>query len=107
MVTLLTVGADWYVGHPNGRAQWVRNLETAGRATVVVRGKRVEVRAVRLPLGDERDEAIRATWTQQPFGADTIYWLARRHVARHGVYFRLERGATAATGLSDGGGGAP
>ncbi len=94
LVTLLSVGGDRYVGHPNGEAQWVRNLESAGSAVLVVRGRPPEiVRAVRLAAGEERDDAIRATWTQQPFGADLLYRLAWRHVGAHGVYFRLEPSA--------------
>jgi hypothetical protein len=30
MVTLFEVDGNWYVGHPNGRSQWVKNLEAAG-----------------------------------------------------------------------------
>lgn len=94
LVTLLSVGSDRYVGHPNGEAQWVLNLEAAGQAVLVEHGGRSEVvRAVRLARGPERDDAIRATWTQQPFGADVVYRLARRHVAARGVYFRLEPSA--------------
>lgn len=91
LVTLLSVRSDRYVGHPNEEAQWIRNLEAAGRAALIVRDRPAEiVRAVRLERGLERDEAIRATWTQQPVGADVVYRLARRHVAARGVYFRLE-----------------
>lgn len=92
LITLLTVGDDRYIGHPNGQAHWVRNLEAAGEAVLVVRGSEPEtVRAVLLPPGPERDDAIRATWTQQPLGADLVYRLTRRHVRAHGAYFRLER----------------
>ena len=30
LVTILDVDGRWYVGHPNGSAQWVRNIEAAG-----------------------------------------------------------------------------
>jgi deazaflavin-dependent oxidoreductase (nitroreductase family) len=94
LVTLLSVRGDRYIGHPNDEAQWIRNLEAAGRAEVIVRDQPREiVRAVRLARGPERDEAIQATWTQQPLGADLVYRLARRYVAARGVYFRLDRDA--------------
>jgi hypothetical protein len=90
LVTLLTVGDDWYVGHPNGPAPWTRNLEATGEARVRLRdGRRVRVRAIRLWGSPEREAVIRATWSQQPFPANLVYALARRHIGRVGVYYRL------------------
>jgi hypothetical protein len=91
LATLLTVGDRWYVGHPNGSAAWVRNIETAGVVDIEppgAGGSRFGV--TRLEHGPERDAVIRATWTQQPFPANLIYHAARRHVAAVGVYHRLE-----------------
>ena len=91
LVTLLTVGDQWYVGHPNGSAAWVRNIEAAGVVDIVppgVHGSHFAVR--RLAPGPERDAVIRATWTQQPFPGRLVYRAARRHVAAIGVYHRLE-----------------
>jgi hypothetical protein len=91
LVTLLTVGDRWYVGHPNGSAAWIRNIEDAGVVEIDppgAAGSRFAV--VRLEPGSERDAVIRATWTQQPFPANLLYRAARRHVAAVGVYHRLE-----------------
>ncbi|HEY8799701.1 MAG TPA: nitroreductase/quinone reductase family protein [Candidatus Limnocylindrales bacterium] len=91
LVTLLTVGDQWYVGHPNGSAGWVRNIEAAGVVDIVPAGARGSRFAVlRLAPGPERDGVIRATWTQQPFPGRLVYRAARRHVAAVGVYHRLE-----------------
>lgn len=90
LLTLLTVGDAWYVGHPNGPAAWTRNLETTGGGELTLRdGRVVAVRAVRLWTGPELDAVIRATWAQQPFPANVAYALARRHVRRVGVYYRI------------------
>ena len=92
LLTVLTVEGAWYVGHPNGAASWTRNLEAAGRATLQFAGGPAAagpVRAVRLYGGPEREAAIRAGWIQQPFPANLIYAMARRHVRRVGVFFRL------------------
>jgi hypothetical protein len=78
-----------YIGHPNGRAQWVENLVAAGSAVVTVRSRHQTVRPVELSDGPERDAVVRAT-SQQPFPANLIYRAARRHVASAGAYFRLE-----------------
>jgi hypothetical protein len=90
LLTLLTVGDGWFVGHPNGPAPWTRNLEAAGAAGLTLRDRRsVRIRVVRLWGGPEREAVIRATWSQQPFPANVVYALARRHVRRAGVYYRL------------------
>jgi hypothetical protein len=111
VLTLLVVDGRWYVGHPNGRADWTYNLEAeteteaeAGAsedgtpdrprlATIeLVRPGRhpVRVRPVLLPEGPERTAVIRATARQQPFPANLLYRAARRHILRVGVYYRLE-----------------
>jgi deazaflavin-dependent oxidoreductase (nitroreductase family) len=88
-LSILVADGRWYVGHPNGRSQWVQNLAAAGAATVVRDGHRWPVRAVELSDCPERDEAVRAT-AQQPFPANLVYRAARSHVAAVGTYFRLE-----------------
>jgi hypothetical protein len=40
--------------------------------------------------GTERQQVIQATWSQQPFPASVVYWLAREHIRAVGVYVRLE-----------------
>jgi hypothetical protein len=90
LVTLLTVDGRWYVGHPNGSAAWIRNVEDAGVVEIHppgANGSRFGVE--RLGHGPERDAVIRATWTQQPFPANLLYRAARRHIAAVGVYHRL------------------
>ncbi|GAC1670122.1 MAG: hypothetical protein NVS9B8_13290 [Candidatus Limnocylindrales bacterium] len=91
LVTLLSHGGRWYVGHPNGEAAWVRNGESSGWVDVEppgADGPRFSVH--RLADGPERDAVIRATATQQPFPADLLYRAAQRHIAAVGVYHRLE-----------------
>jgi F420H(2)-dependent quinone reductase len=91
LVTLLTVDGRWYVGHPNGSAAWIRNIEDAGVVEIEPPGALgSRFRVERLADGPERDAVIRATWTQQPFPANLLYRAARRHVAAVGVYHRLE-----------------
>jgi hypothetical protein len=91
LVTLLTIDGRWYVGHPNGRAGWLANLEAAGRVRATILGRPpVEVRSVPLMLGPERTSVILATARQQPILARTMYRAARRHILRAGVYHRLE-----------------
>jgi hypothetical protein len=91
LLTLLSTDDHRYVGHPNGPAVWTRNLEAAGEAIVGGRaGAPASVRPVRLGDGPERDAVVRSTWSQQPFPANLVYWLARDHVRTVGVYFRLE-----------------
>jgi hypothetical protein len=90
LLTLLSVGEEKYVGHPNGDTQWTRNVEAAGVVHIDppgVCGGTFSV--VRLPPGPERDAVITATKTQQPFPANVVYRAASRHIAAVGVYFRL------------------
>jgi hypothetical protein len=91
LVGLLSVGQHQYVGHPNGQADWTRNLATAGEARVAqLPGISATLRAVPLSDGPERDAVIAATARQQPFPGNLIYRAARRHITAVGVYFRLE-----------------
>lgn len=91
LVGLIEVAGRWYAGHPNGQADWTRNLAAAGEARVawptgVVR----PVRAERLSDGEERDAVILAAAHQQPFPGNLLYRAARRHILAVGAYFRLE-----------------
>jgi hypothetical protein len=91
LVGLLRVGGEWYVGHPNGEVAWTANLRRAGWARKAPRPESVlEVAAVPLESGPERDAVIRATGEQQPFPANVLYRCARRHILSQGKYFRLE-----------------
>ena len=91
LVGLLRVGDHWYVGHPNGEVAWTANLRGAGWARIAPRPETVlEVAAVPLGSGPERDAVIRATSEQQPFPANVLYRCARRHILSEGRYFRLE-----------------
>jgi hypothetical protein len=91
LLGLLTVEGRWYVGHPNGQVAWTRNLAAAGAATVHrPTGDSIRVRAVLLGPGEERDAAILATSSQQPFPGSLLYRAARRHILAEGAYFRLE-----------------
>jgi hypothetical protein len=91
LVTLLPLDGRVYVGHPNGSASWIRNLEATGEATILIRGEPpARVRATALPAGDERTAVIRATARLQPFPANLLYRAARGHILRVGRYVRLE-----------------
>jgi hypothetical protein len=91
LVTLLPLGGRAYVGHPNGAASWIRNLEATGEATLLIHGEPpTPVRAIALRPGDERTAVIRATATLQPFPANLLYRAARGHILRVGRYVRLE-----------------
>ena len=91
LLGLLEVAGRRYVGHPNGDAGWVRNLDAAGEARLAFPfGGTRAVRAARLPDSDERDAVILATAHQQPFPGNLLYRAARRHILAAGVYFRLE-----------------
>ena len=90
LVTLLGVGDEWYIGHPNGETAWTRNAEAAGVVRIdppSAHGSEFSV--VRLPQGAERDSVIAATRAQQPFPANLVYRAATRHISDVGVYFRL------------------
>jgi hypothetical protein len=90
LVTLLDVDGSLYVGHPNGRSHWARNLEARGGGVLIRRGSPpTPVRAIPLTPGPERDAAIAASG-RQPFPAGFIYHSARRHITAVGAYYRLE-----------------
>ena len=91
LLGLLRVGDQWYLGHPNGPATWTRNLDAAGEATLALPHQApIGVRPMLLPDGDERRQVIRATWRQHVFLGNVAYWLARRHIAVVGRYYRIE-----------------
>ena len=91
LVGILRADGRWYVGHPNGDAGWTRDLRASGGASLIWPGSaEVPVAAHLLPVGDEREAAIRAT-IQHPFPGNVIYRLGRRHIREAGVFFRLER----------------
>lgn len=90
VVTLFEVAGQWYIGHPNGRSNWVRNIEAAGTATIVRRREPQHVKPVILPTGDEREAVVKAT-SRQPFPGNLVYRMGRNHVAAAGCYFRLDR----------------
>jgi hypothetical protein len=93
LVGLIRVNGTWYVGHPNGEVGWTANLREAGRARLAPRPETVlEVTAVPLDHGPERDSVILATAEQQPFPGNLLYRAARRHILSEGRYFRLEPG---------------
>jgi hypothetical protein len=94
VVTLFELGGTWYVGNPNGDAQWARNLAASSTAVVVRGPERTGVVATLLPAGPERDRVVRNT-SHQPPPASLIYRLGRRHVSAVGAYFRLEPVKTA------------
>jgi deazaflavin-dependent oxidoreductase (nitroreductase family) len=90
VVTLFELDGRWYVGNPNGDAQWARNLAAAGAAVVLRSTTRTAVAASILQDGPERDRVVRAT-AHQPPPANLVYRLGRRHVQAAGSYFRLDR----------------
>ncbi len=91
LVTLIRLGGNWYVGHPNGRAGWLANLDASGPVWATVLGQApVRVQSVPLALGPERTAVIRETARQQPILARSLYRAAQGHILRAGVYHRLE-----------------
>ena len=91
LVGLIRVSGAWYVGHPSGEVSWTANLREAGTARLAPRPEApVDVRAIPLPSGPERDEVILATSEQQPFPGNLLYGAARRHILSEGRYFRVE-----------------
>lgn len=91
LLGLLRVDQGWYLGHPNGSVNWTRNLDAAGRATLVLTHQPpIEIRPELLPVGEERRRVIAATWHQHVFPGNVIYWFARRHIFAVGRYYRIE-----------------
>ena len=68
LIGVLHVKGRSYVGHPNGDVGWTRDLEAAVRHGIVRYHNGVEWHfvATRLPIGEEREQTIRATG-QHPF----------------------------------------
>jgi len=92
LLGLLRVRGDWYVGHPNGECGWTRDLDRDPDAVVSAAWlEPTAVRASLLPPGEERSDAIGATFRQHPFPGNVLYWLARRHIRAVGRYYRLDR----------------
>jgi hypothetical protein len=92
LLGLLRVDGGWYLGHPNGAANWTRNLDAAGGATLIV-PRQPPARAITaalLPIGEERRRVIASTWHQHLYPGRVLYWLARRHVVAVGRYYRIE-----------------
>lgn len=101
LVGLLNVEGRWYVGHPNGEAAWVRDLDAAGRALLRPQvGEIWRVQAQLLSPGSERTTVIKATATQQPWPGNLLYRLSRSHIEAVGSYFRLELVAATSVGRS-------
>jgi hypothetical protein len=92
LLGLLRVDNGWYLGHPNGAANWTRNLDAAGSAAGLRFAGRppFPISAELLPTGEERRQVIRATWRQHVFPGPVLYWLARRHIFSVGRYYRIE-----------------
>lgn len=90
MLGLLHADGRSYLGHPDGHSGWTRDLEVAGTGILrYANGTEWQFRATRLPPGDEREAAIKAT-SQHPFPGNFVYRLGRGHVRRAGIFFRLE-----------------
>ena len=89
---LIYAGGTYYVGHPNGPAQWTRNLAARGDIRISLPGHPAfSARATRLaPRDPERSGAIEAAGRQQPWPASWLYAAAWRHIEAVGDYFRLE-----------------
>ncbi len=82
-----------YIGHPNGEVGWTRDLQATGEGVLSYpNGAEWRFTAARLPMGEERERAIRATG-QHPFPGNLVYRLGRSHVRAVGVFFRLEPAA--------------
>jgi hypothetical protein len=92
---LLRVADRRYLVHPDVSCAWTANLESAGGGEIQFRDGRAErFEATLLEPGRERDAAIRATFRQQPFPANVLYWLSRGHLRAVGRLYRLERSTT-------------
>jgi hypothetical protein len=102
LLGLYDVGGTWYVGHPNGTSQWVRNRVAAGGCTVTRRdGRPVRVSAVEVLDPEERERVVLATGLQ-PVPAGPIYRGARSHVRAAGRFFRLTPTGEAGVGETSG-----
>lgn len=93
LLGLLHANGGSYLGHPNGDVGWTRDLQAAGEGLLrYPNGAVWRFNAQRLPAGDERESAIKATG-QHPFPGNLVYRLGRNHVRAVGVFFRLETAA--------------
>jgi hypothetical protein len=91
LLGLLRVGGAWYLGHPDVACAWTRDVDASGEATVAAAWLPARIfRFRRLPPGQEREDAIRATFRQHPFPGGLIYWAARDHVRRQGIFYRID-----------------
>jgi deazaflavin-dependent oxidoreductase (nitroreductase family) len=74
-LAVIEVSGRRWVWSPWGEVHWVRNLRAAGRATIAVRGREHEVRAVELDAAERvrffRD-VLRPLVTSIPFGMTVI-----------------------------------
>lgn len=90
LVGLLQDGDRLFLGHPDRNVAWTSNLEAAREGELrFANGAVMPFRAEPLPDGEQREAAIRCTWTQHPFPGDLLYRLGRGHVRAVGVFFRL------------------
>jgi len=93
LLGLLLADGGMYLGHPNGDVGWTRDLDAAGGGVLRYHnGVEWRFSAARLPMGEERERAIRAT-SQHPFPGNLVYRLGRRHIRAVGAFFRLEPAA--------------
>jgi len=85
----IQVDGKRYVGHPNGDAQWVRNLAAAHVLTMIDRtGNAEQLEAIEIGDGPERDDVI--SWTRtMPAPAGQIYGGAAGHIRAVGRFFRV------------------
>jgi hypothetical protein len=89
LLNLIEVEGSWYVGHPNGTSNWVRNLAAAGGCQVIRRDHEpVRVTATELAVGPERDAVVARTG-ELPAPAGFVYRRAARHIRVVGRFFRL------------------
>ena len=97
---VLHAGGRQYLGHPNGPAQWTRNLAASGEISIRMPGlAAVTAHVTRLEPGDpERSAAIEAAGRQQPWPANWLYAAAWRHIEAVGDYFRIEESAPTVDG---------
>lgn len=91
LIGMSRIDGRLYVGHPNGPTAWLANLDAVDAATLHVKHQpAIQVRSVPLPLGPEREAAIRATARQEWLFVRPVYWASQRHILRAGVYHRLD-----------------
>ena len=90
LLGLLHADGAMYLGHPNGDVGWTRDMQAAGAGVLrYPNGVEWHFSAARLPVGHEREQAIRATG-QHPFPGNLVYRLGRGHIRAVGVFFRID-----------------